>query len=38
MIKIQKHKEKRKKAKHHRLLLSFIVQRVWVNNIFLTPF
>jgi hypothetical protein len=38
MTKIQKHKEKRKKAKHCGLLLSFTVQRVWVKNGFLTSF
>jgi hypothetical protein len=38
MTKIQKHKEKRKKAKHCELLLSFTVQYMWVNNGFLTPF
>jgi hypothetical protein len=34
MKKIQKHKEKIKKAKHYRLLLSFMVQCVWVNQWF----
>jgi len=38
MKKIQKHKEKRKKAKHCELLLSFTGQCVWINNDFLTPF
>jgi len=38
MIKNQKHKEKRKKAKYCGLLLSFTVQYVCVNNGFLTPF
>jgi hypothetical protein len=38
MIKIQKHKEKKKKVKHYELLLSFTVQYIWVNNGFLTPF
>jgi len=33
-----KKKEKRKKTKHCGLLLSFTMQRVWVNNDFLTPF
>jgi len=38
MTKIQKHKDKKKKAKHRGLLLSFTVQCVWMNNGFLTPF
>jgi hypothetical protein len=37
-MKIKKHKEKRKKAKHHKLLLSFTVQHAWMNNDFLTLF
>jgi hypothetical protein len=38
MIKIKKHKEKKKESKYCELLLSFIVQCVWVNNGFLVPF
>jgi hypothetical protein len=36
ITKIQKVKEK--KVKHYGLLLSFIVQCMWVNSGFLTPF
>jgi hypothetical protein len=38
MKKFKNIKKKEKKAKHYRLLLSFTLQCVWVNNDFLTPF
>jgi hypothetical protein len=34
----QKQTEKKNKTKHYGLLLSFTMQRVWVNNSCLTPF